>query len=67
MKIRQHLAFVAFLLIGTLPLAASLPLVAAFALAPKFTELDDHLADHRAAEARLRTCRADVAPPAAAR
>ncbi len=40
---------------------------AAFALAPKFTELDDHLADHRAAEARLRTCRADVALLAAAR
>ncbi|MBX3620629.1 MAG: ATP-binding protein [Rhizobacter sp.] len=39
----------------------------AFRLAPIFSELDDDLRDHRAAEARFRSCRADVATLRAAR
>lgn len=39
----------------------------AFRLAPEFAELDDDLRDHRAAEARYRVCRADVAALTVAR
>lgn len=39
----------------------------AFKLAPSFAELDDHLRNHRAAEARFRSCRSDVAALTAAR
>ena len=39
----------------------------AFRLAPEFAELDDDLRDHRAAEARYRACRADVAALTVAR
>ncbi len=39
----------------------------AFKLAPSFAELDDDLRDHRAAEARFRSCRADVAALKSAR
>lgn len=39
----------------------------AFRLAPEFGELDDDLREHRAAEARYRSCRADVAALTSAR
>lgn len=39
----------------------------AFKLAPSFAELDNDLRDHRVAEARFRSCRADVAAVSKAR
>lgn len=39
----------------------------AFKLAPSFAELDDHLRNHRAAEAHFRSCRSDVVALTAAR